>query len=118
MRTTGKGSYYCAYCGYDCTPTTGEPGVADEECPSCDGDFCKPKKRIKKPAAAKAPVPAPTKVKKGEILVELVRGVAGLSLYLNGIRIAGEKPWGGGPIEKRWSVPKKDVRNALMGRNQ
>jgi putative hemolysin len=48
MRTTGKGGHYCAHCGYDCTPIKGEPGVAHEMCPSRDGDFCEPKKRVKR----------------------------------------------------------------------
>lgn len=48
MRTTDKGKWYCAHCGFDCTPIKGEPGVAQEMCPACDGDFCMPKRRVKK----------------------------------------------------------------------
>jgi hypothetical protein len=38
MMTTGKGTHYCQYCGYDMK--------AKEErlCPSCDGDYCVAKK--------------------------------------------------------------------------
>jgi len=38
----GKGTHYCAYCGYDMK--------AKEErlCVDCDGDTCKPKKREKR----------------------------------------------------------------------
>ena len=38
MLTTGKGTHYCAHCGYDMK--------AREErlCAACDGDFCEPRK--------------------------------------------------------------------------
>ena len=34
MRTTGQGNFYCVHCAFDCTPTEGESGVADEMCPA------------------------------------------------------------------------------------
>ena len=47
MLTTGKGTHYCVYCGYDMK--------AKEErlCVDCDGDVCKPKKRESKKAKDK-----------------------------------------------------------------
>lgn len=42
MLTTGKGTHYCIHCGYD---------MHEKEqrlCPSCDGDLCEAKKRVKR----------------------------------------------------------------------
>lgn len=38
MMTTGKGTHYCKYCGYDMK------AKEDRACPSCDGDHCVAKK--------------------------------------------------------------------------
>lgn len=43
----------------------------------------------------------------------LVDGVEGLAIYLNGYRIAGPKPWGGGKTMRRWSVSEDDIVAAL-----
>lgn len=50
------------------------------------------------------------------IRLELVRGVGGFSVYLNGFRIAGEKPWGGGEIVAHWRVDGETIRRALTHR--
>jgi len=50
MRTTGVGKYYCACCGFDCSPPD-KDGNADKFCPARDGDVCEPKRR--KPKAAR-----------------------------------------------------------------
>jgi hypothetical protein len=48
--------------------------------------------------------------------VTLVKGVAGFCVYLSGLRIAGEKPWGGGDVVETWTIPVADVRTALKRR--
>jgi putative hemolysin len=48
MRTSGEGNFYCAHCGFDCTPIPKEPGNAHEMCPARDGDVCEPKRRTRK----------------------------------------------------------------------
>ncbi len=45
--------------------------------------------------------------------LEIVSGVGGLSVYLNGYRIAGEKPWGGGRVLKAWTIELSDLREAM-----
>lgn len=46
--------------------------------------------------------------------IDVVRGVSGLAIYLNGYRIAGDKPWGGGTVVERWkAVGDEDLRKAL-----
>ena len=45
--------------------------------------------------------------------VTITSGVEGLCIYLNGYRIAGPKPWGGGTIVKEWRVTKKEIEDAL-----
>lgn len=43
----------------------------------------------------------------------LCQGVEGPCVYLNDLRIAGPKPWGGGKTVNRWRVRRGDVFNAL-----
>lgn len=38
MFTTGKGTHYCQYCGFDMA------ALEERECPVCDGDYCIAKK--------------------------------------------------------------------------
>jgi hypothetical protein len=47
------------------------------------------------------------------VCVEVVNGVCGLSVYLNGYRIVGEKPWVGGTVLRRWLIDEKDVETAM-----
>lgn len=63
----------------------------------------------KKTRAKKTGTYAPPTIKH---VVELVQGVAGPCVYLNGFRIVGDKPWGGGTILKRWALTDKDLREA------
>lgn len=49
----------------------------------------------------------------GTVRLEYVHGVEGPCVYLNGYRIAGPKPWGGGQIVRTWEVAAKDIRHAL-----
>ena len=42
-----------------------------------------------------------------------VASVEGNSLYLNGYRIAGPKPWGGGRTLEEWEVTRDDIKTAL-----
>lgn len=34
----------------------------------------------------------------------VVDGVEGPSLYVNDFRVAGPKPWGGGPVIAKWTI--------------
>ncbi len=45
--------------------------------------------------------------------LEIVEGVEGPSVYLDGYRIAGPKPWGGGHISRRWSVDLADLAEVI-----
>ncbi len=69
----------------------------------------------KKKATAKKPAARKTakKAKATQVCVEVVRGACGLSVYLNGYHIAGEKPWGGGDVLRRWLTDEKDVATAM-----
>ena len=46
-------------------------------------------------------------------VITVVRGVEGLSVYLNSFRIVGPKPWGGGQILLEAVVSTADMRRAL-----
>ena len=46
-------------------------------------------------------------------VVTVVQGVCGLAVYVNGYRVVGEKPWGGGPVVACAVVPGRDMRMAL-----
>jgi hypothetical protein len=45
--------------------------------------------------------------------IDIVKGVEGMSLYVNCLRIAGPKPWGGGKILYHWEVTFKDLQEAM-----
>jgi hypothetical protein len=64
----------------------------------------------KKTTKARKPMRTP---KKRTYKLELVRGVEGDSIYLNGYRIAGPKPWGGGPVAAQWVVTDEDLNTAV-----
>jgi hypothetical protein len=51
--------------------------------------------------------------KAATIKVTIVRGVEGNAVYINDYRIAGPKPWGGGPIAYEWLVSQTDMAMAL-----
>ncbi len=57
--------------------------------------------------------PKTTKAKRARI--EIVRGIHTglLAVYINGTRVAGEKPWAGGHTLEAWPVDPKDIRAAL-----
>ena len=44
------------------------------------------------------------------IIIELMKGVEGFALYIDGLRICGPKPWGGGTVIKTWEVDKEDLK--------
>jgi hypothetical protein len=46
-----------------------------------------------------------------EILV--VSGVEGKSVYIDGYRVAGNKPWGGGTTLYTWKADRSDLLRAL-----
>lgn len=47
--------------------------------------------------------------------VLISQGPAGLCIYINGYRVVGEKPWGGGRTVREWTCSDKDMRTALKG---
>ena len=49
----------------------------------------------------------------GKMKLVYVSGVEGNSVYLNDIRIAGPKPWGGGKIIKSLNVEEKNILYAM-----
>ena len=57
-----------------------------------------------------------SKAKKPDfVCVEIGQGICGLNVYLNGHRIAGEKPWGGGRVLKRVLVSEEEIKAAMAG---
>jgi hypothetical protein len=57
-------------------------------------------------------VAKPKKVEDDPVYVEVVSGVEGASLYLDGYRLAGPKPWGGGAVLYRFEV--RDDKDAKI----
>jgi hypothetical protein len=49
------------------------------------------------------------------IPIEQVSGVEGPSLYIDGLRVAGNKPWGGGSILATWQSTPRAVLATLAG---
>lgn len=47
-----------------------------------------------------------------EIIV--VSGVEGPSLYVNGYRVLGNKPWGGGDTLQSWKVDSKTFKEDIL----
>jgi len=45
--------------------------------------------------------------------IEVVNGVEGPSLCINGYRVAGPKPWGGGHVITTWRVKAANLREYL-----
>jgi hypothetical protein len=48
--------------------------------------------------------------------LSLVAGVEGTAIYLNGYRIAGPKPWGGGVVRDEWKVSDEDLKTGARHR--
>lgn len=69
---------------------------------------------MKKKTTAKKPTARKSK-KPDQVCIEIGEGVCGLNIYLNGYRIVGEKPWGGGRIIRRWLVSEEDIKTAMSG---
>jgi hypothetical protein len=46
--------------------------------------------------------------------IQIVQGNlgSGMAIYLNGYRIAGNKPWGGGTTVKKFNVSEEDLNTA------
>lgn len=72
------------------------------------------KKLIKKKATPKTKTRT---MRARDVEIEIVRSSIGMSLYINGYRVLGEKPWGGGKRVYTWTETNKtllkDVRLAL-----
>lgn len=51
--------------------------------------------------------------KKKVVKVNVVSGPRDFALYINGYRVAGGKPWGGGVIVQEWTVNLADLEKAL-----
>jgi hypothetical protein len=45
--------------------------------------------------------------------IAIVAGVEGNALVVNGTRVAGPKPWGGGRVILKWDVDEVRLREAL-----
>lgn len=64
------------------------------------------------------PAPRPQKpienVEQNKINIEIIQGVEGKSLYLNDIRVAGNKPWGGGSVVNNWKINEEDLIKAII----
>ena len=56
----------------------------------------------------------PEKLKNKNINIEVVNGVGGDCLIIDGNRISGPKPLGGGTITHRWKVNKKELIELLQ----
>ena len=52
-------------------------------------------------------------IKNKTLILEIVSGVEGASIYLNNFRISGPKPWGGGKVTRSFKVSVGDIRKAL-----
>jgi len=48
------------------------------------------------------------------IVIQHVRGVEGPSVYLNGLRIVGPKPWGGGSLVASWEITMRDILQGVL----
>ncbi len=73
---------------------------------------------MSKPAQPKPAKPKPAKAKRTrtkdvEVTIEVCQGVEGPSIYVNGYRLAGPKPWGGGPITLRLTCSLDDILSAI-----
>lgn len=47
------------------------------------------------------------------VVVEIIQGVEGSCMVINGERIAGTKPWGGGKVIMRWKVTREQIMKGL-----
>ena len=50
-----------------------------------------------------------------EVVLEHVAGIEGPSLYVNGVRVAGPKPWGGGTCVQTWRTSVRDLLEGIVG---
>ena len=48
-----------------------------------------------------------------QVYIDIVSGVEGHSIYINDVRVAGPKPWGGGNRVHHFLVDVKDIEEAL-----
>lgn len=51
--------------------------------------------------------------KKKVVSIEIIEGVEGKALVIEGSRVAGPKPWGGGMVALRFNVEVDDIKLAL-----
>lgn len=92
----------CADCGetdrrkFYAHPTN--PTGVQARCKACDNLA-----RVEREQRGRAP-----------IVVMLVRGVEGLTLYIDGVRVAGAKPWGGEIERVSFDVRRIDLHRALQ----
>lgn len=50
---------------------------------------------------------------KDKIIIDVIEGSEGQSIYINDYRVSGPKPWGGGKLIKSFSCSSADVCRAL-----
>lgn len=65
-------------------------------------------KKPRPPAAKKAPTS-----KQSNHHIAIIHGVEGYCIYLNGYRIVGGKPWGGGRPVAEWEFSEEDMQQAI-----
>lgn len=47
-----------------------------------------------------------------KVQIEILESAMGTGLYINGYRVAGPSPLGGGRIVKQWNVDAEEIRRA------
>ena len=52
-----------------------------------------------------------------DIEIDVVDGAEGVSLYIDGTRVSGLKPWGGGNTLHSFKVSVEDVKKILKGKS-
>src|SRR3990167_1457373 len=48
-----------------------------------------------------------------KLVIEVISGVEGDCVAIDGYRVAGNKPWGGGTIKQSWNTERKHIIKAL-----
>lgn len=48
-----------------------------------------------------------------KVTIEVINGCEGKCIAINNYRVAGPKPWGGGTVEKSWTVEKREILRAI-----
>lgn len=52
-------------------------------------------------------------MEKAFLTIEVIQGIEGPCLSVNGYRVAGPKPWGGGTVVMIWKVDAERIRDRM-----